>query len=73
MAEEKETWYFILGERCGKKYKGKYMVITGTYAGAVEKMVNKFGFRWDCAYSEHIWNRKNKAIGLEEIKIKGIK
>ena len=51
--DEEEKWIFTFGS--GQRYQGHYVVMTGTYYEAREKMVEKYGDKWGFQYSEQEW------------------
>lgn len=52
--EEEEKWYFTFGS--GQEHAGHYVIMTGSYVIAREKMIEKYGIHWGFQYSEEEWN-----------------
>lgn len=46
-------WIFTFG--CGQRYAGRYVKIRGTFNGARQKMIDKYGLDWGFQYSEKTW------------------
>ena len=50
---KEQKWVFTFGS--GQEHAGKYVVFSGTFGEAREKMFKKFGSEWAFQYSEQEW------------------
>lgn len=51
--KEEEKWIFTFG--IGQPHEGHYVIFTGPYTIAREKMIEKYGNKWGFQYSEQEW------------------
>lgn len=52
---KEQKWVFTFG--FGHEHVDKYVVFSGSYGEAREKMFEKFGSRWAFQYSEEEWQK----------------
>ena len=50
---KEQKWIFTFGS--GQKHVGHYVIFTGSYNEARDKMCEKFGTHWGFQYSEQEW------------------
>lgn len=66
MSNKVQKWYFTFGH--GQEHFGKYVMFTGTFSEARDKMIRRFGRKWAMQYSEEEFEGQPEKWGYKELK-----
>lgn len=65
MEEKIKIWYFMFG--MGHPHAGKFTRITGTWEGARQEMIRRYGRKWSHQYDAEKWFDEKTGLAQSDI------